>query len=39
MMKYLNYDDSSLALRYFLMLMARPLCDTPLVIHQAIEKT
>jgi hypothetical protein len=31
MVKYLNFHNSSLALRYFLMQMPRPQCDTPLV--------
>ncbi len=32
MVKYLSFDNSSkFALRYFLMQMARPQCDTPLV--------
>ncbi len=32
MVKYLSFHNSSFALRYFLMWMARPQCDTPLVI-------
>jgi hypothetical protein len=32
MEKYLSLDDSSFALRYFLMEMASPQCDTPLVV-------
>ncbi len=31
MVKYLSFYNSSFALRYFLMQMARPWCDTPLV--------
>ncbi len=31
MVKYLSFHDSSFALRYFLMCMARPWCDTSLV--------
>jgi len=31
MEKYLNFHNSSFALKYFLMQMARPQCDTPLV--------
>ncbi len=31
MVKYLSFHNSSFALRYFLMYMARPQCDTPLV--------
>ncbi len=30
MVKYLSFHNSSFALRYFLMRMARPQCDTPL---------
>ncbi len=32
MVKYLSFHNSSFALTYFLMWMARPQCDTPLVI-------
>ncbi len=31
MVKYLNFHNSSFALRYFSMLIARPQCDTPLI--------
>jgi hypothetical protein len=31
MVKYLSFHNSSFALRYVLMSMARPHCDTPLV--------
>jgi hypothetical protein len=31
MLKYLNFHYSSFAFRYFLMELARPQCDTPLV--------
>ncbi len=31
MVKYLSFHISSFALRYFLMEMARPQCDTPLI--------
>ncbi len=31
MVKYLSFHNSSLALRYFLMSMAKAKCDTPLV--------
>jgi hypothetical protein len=31
MVKYLSFHNSSFALRYFFMQMARPLCATPLV--------
>ncbi len=31
MVKYLRFHNSSFALRYFLMQMARPQCDAPLV--------
>jgi len=31
MVKYLSFHNSSFALRYILMEMARPQCDTPLV--------
>jgi hypothetical protein len=31
MVKYLNFPDSFFALRYFLMLKARPQCHTPFV--------
>jgi hypothetical protein len=31
MVNYLSFHNSSFALRYFLMSMARPQCDTPLV--------
>jgi hypothetical protein len=31
MVKYLSFHNSSFALRYFLMYMARPQCDTSLV--------
>jgi hypothetical protein len=32
MVKYLSFLDSAFAFRYFLMEMARPHCDTPLVL-------
>jgi len=32
MVKYLSFHNSPFALKYFLMLMARPQCDTPLFL-------
>jgi hypothetical protein len=36
MVKYLSFQNCSFALRYDLMEMARPQCDTPLVLSKFI---
>jgi hypothetical protein len=38
MVKYLSFHNSSFALRYFLMQMARLQCDTPLVYNHYLSK-
>jgi hypothetical protein len=34
-MKYVNFHNSSFALKYFLMSVAKPQCDTPFVEDEA----